>query len=434
MLLSRKIRSIAVSVLIGFTLFSCSDNGTGVNSNDQKVTIHGSVADEATQSKQLAEKNNHAGNLVSAARITSNGSLEIIEGTETETDASGDFTVEVDASAANHIVVVAESSVGETSAFVATELENDNSYTVKPLNAESTAETAVFSEVVANGNTEIINKADIALLVTGEAASEINSSSSHPAEFAAALTNNAEVRSEFFNEFSSSSDLENALQAITEAHIQYDQSLDASGESRSSAYNTFIDATLQAYADAGLQKSDIAKLMHLQAEIIQSSMESSSMEIKNSVRVSSSIMASIALDSAMRAEAESSSASDATVDAIVEAGTRLNSSIETSSGASSEISGAFSTYHQEVRTALENDGSIEGTVVVAVDTEINAAGGAKLEFENALTGLLQLNSVVSVYSDFSSQVQTSVETQSELLGEVNTDVVTDIVVLMNIFA
>jgi len=434
MLLSRKIRSIVLPVLIGFTLFSCSDNSTGVNSNDQKATLNGSVADGTSQNKQLAEKSNHAGRLVSAARITSNGSLEVIEGTETETDASGDFTVEVDASAANHIVVVAESAVGETSAFVATELENDNSYTVKPLNAESKAETSVYSEVVARGNTDLIHKADIALLVTSEAASEINSSSSYAAQFAAALANNAEVRSEFFNEYSSSSDLENALQAITEAHIQYDQSLDASGGSSNNASNTFINATLQAYADAGLQTSDVAKLMHLQAEIIQNSMESSSLEIKNSTRLSASVMASIALDNAIKAEAESSSASDATVDAIVDAGTKLKTSIATSSGASSEISAVFNTYHQEIRTAFENDGSIEGTVVVAVDSEINATGGAKFEFENSLSSLLQLNSITSVYTDFSAQVQSSVQTQSELLGEVDTDVVTDIVVLMNIFA
>lgn len=433
MLPDNNLRIILISVLVGFTLLSCSDSSTGVNSNDQKATINGSVADQASKTNQLAEKSNHAGNLVSAARITSNGSLEVIEGTETEANASGDFSVEVDAGSANNIVIVAERAEGEASAFVATEVENGNSYTVKPLNSESTAETSVYSEVVAHGNTDLIHKADIALLVTGEAASQINSSSSSSAEFATALTNNAEARSDFFSEFSSS-DLETAFQAITEAHVQYNQSLDANEGSGNGAYNTFINSTLQAYADAGLKTSDIAKLMHLQAEIIQSSMESSSTEIKNSARVSASIMASIALDSAVRAEAESSSASDATVDAIVDAGTRLKSSVETSSGASSEISGAFSTYHEEVRAAFENDGSIESTVIVAVDTQINATGGAKFDFENSLSGLLQLSSITSVYTDFSSQVETSVETQSELLGDVDVDVATEIVVLMNIFA
>lgn len=434
MLLSSKIRSITLSVLVGFALFSCSDNSTGVNSNNQKATINGSIANEASKAKQLAEKSNHAGKTVSAARISSNGSIEVIEGTETETDASGHFTVEVDASSANHIVVVAERAEGQASAFVATNVENDKSYTVKPLNAESTAETSVFSDVVARGNTDLIHKADIALLVTGEAASQINSNSSYSAEIATALKNNAEVRSDFFSEYSSTSDLESAFQTITEAHVQYNQSLDANGVSGNSEYRTFINATLQAYADAGLQTSDIAKLLHLQAEIVQGSMESSSTEIENSIRTSTSIMASIALDNAVRAKAESSSASDATVDAIVDAGSKLRASIESGSGSSSEISGAFSTYHEDIRTAFKNDGSVEGAVIVAADTEINAAGGAKFEFENSLSGLLQLSSITSVYTDFSSQVQNSVETQSELLGEVDVDVATEIVVLMNIFA
>lgn len=436
MLPANKLQSIIASVLLIFTVLSCSDSSTGVDSNDQKAIINGSVEGESSQGKTLAEKSNHAGRTVSAAQITSNGSVEVIEGTETETDASGNFSVEVDAAAANHIAVVAEGAAGQTTAFVAAEMENNNSYTVKPLNAESTAETSIYAEVVARGDADIVQKADIDLLVSHEAATEINSGNTSAAEIAAAFSNNAEARSEFYSEFSSSSNLESALESITEAHIQYTHDLDESGSFDEGAFETFMNTTIQAYADAGIGASGAAKLFHLQTEVLLKSINSVSADVENSVRASSSMMASIALDSAVRAHAESSSVSEATLDAIVNAGTELKTSVESSSGVSSEISGAFGTYHQDIRTAFENDGSVESLIIVAVDTEINAAGGAKLDFENSLSSLLQLTSVVSIYTDFSAEVQSSVETQSELLGdaEVGADVITDIVVLMNLFA
>lgn len=435
MYFDKTLPAIVVSVLLLFSLNSCSDSGTGADTDDQTATISGSVENEASKVGAAKSQNAQAASVVSAARVRSNGSIEIIEGTETETDASGRFTVEVDANTVNRVVIVAEGSDEQKMGFVASEIENNNSYTIKPLNSESTAETSVFAEVFARGETNIVQKSDIELLVSSEAAADINSSSSAAAEIAAALSQSAEARADFFTEFSSQSNLETALELMAEAQAQYEQALDASGSSSGETeFDTYINAVVDAYSEAGLEISNVAKMLHAQPEIIKGSATSVSAEVKNSMRASSSLMASVAIDKAVQAHAEASNTSQATISAIVDAGAKLQTSIKNSSGVSAEISGAFSTYHSEVRSAFETEGSVEATIIVAVDTEINASGGAKLEFENALNSILSLGSVTDVYLNFSSNTRSSVEAQSELIGTVDVESITELVVLINLFS
>lgn len=419
-------------------MISCSDNGTGVDTNGSAATINGSVESESSQSKLAAGETATEGTVVTAARVTSNGSIETIQGTETEVDASGRFSLEVDASAVNHVVIVAESSAGETKSFISAEIENGQSYTVKPINAETTAETYVFAEIVAGGSADIVQKSDIELAVQSNAAAAINSSSSAAAEIAAGLSNSAEARTEFFAEFTADaqSNIEQAFELMAAAQFQYESNLDAatSANEKEAAFDAFVDAKLHAYSEAGLDISTTAKMLHMQTEVVQNSMSGVSSEIRNSVRASTSLFASLAIESAVNANAQASGVSETTMNAIVDAGVNLRNEIRSSSGASAEIEGAFETYHSDVRAAFESDGSTEATVIVTVDAEINAVGGAKLIFENALNGVVDANILLDIYTSFVSDVESRVEAQAEVHGDVDVSVITEIIVLINLFS
>lgn len=443
MYLSKNNSVISILTLMFVFMFTaCSDNGTGVDpdapdngTDGPAATINGSVYESSHSKVQSGETNAEAG-VVSAARINSNGSVEIIKGTETEVDANGRFSLQVDAGIYDHIVVVAETADGQVMGFISAEIENNQSYTIKPMTAESSTETAVFAEVVVNGKANIVQKSDIELAVHANAAADINSSSSAVAEVAAAVSNSAEARAEFIAEFESDASFNQAADLMTDAQFQLESNLDVatSNDERKAAFDAFLEAKVDAYAESGMEMSSIAKMLHLQAEVQQNTFSSVSANVENSARASTSMLVAIVIDNAVNANAQASGASEATVSAIADAGVRLKADLESSSGAEAEVKATFEAYHQEVRAAFESDSSTEATVIVTVDAEINVNGGVKSTFKSSLNGLLDLGLLTDVYADFASSVQSSVETQSEVIGEVDVETVTDIVVLINLFS
>lgn len=436
MLFRYQLISIA-TILFVFSFTACSDNSTGA-SDEPVAIINGSVEGETSQSKVNSTAKNEDGTVISAARITSNGSFETISGTETETDASGQFSLEVDVNAAEQLVIIAEQSSGELKGFISAEIENGQSYDLKPLNGESTAETSIFAEIVANGNADIVQKSDIEAVIQSETAARVNASSDAAAKLAAGLENYADARAKFFAEFvegSTETSLTQAFELMASAQFEYEASLQASSssENKEAALESLLEATLNAYAEAGVETSAKAKLVHMQTTALQNSIASTSGEIKENVTSSASLFAAIALDSSTRASAEASGFSDATVSAIADAGVTLKNEIKASAGSSSEIEASFEAYHEDVRSAMENDSSTEASIIIEIDTEINAAAGPKFTFENALSGVVSAELLTDITSTFESSIQNSVEARSDQLGDLNTEAVADLFVLINLF-
>lgn len=427
-----------VSLLFIFSISACSDNSTGI-SEDPEATINGSVEGETSQAKINSANKSTEGIVVTVARVTSNGSIETISGTETETNASGEFSINVDANAANHFIVIAEHSSGELMGFVSAEIENNQSYTLKPINIESTAETSIFTEVVANNNSDIVQKSDIETIIRSGAAAQIYGNSSAAAEIAAGMANYAEARAEIFTEFvegNVQSNLDQFFALMADAQFEYEANINAASSAgqKETAFETFLETQLDAYAEIGAEVSTASKLLHMQSKALQNSITSVSSEIKNEVRSSTSIFAAMAVDIAAQANAEASGMSEATISAIVDAGTNLKNDIKASDGASAEITAVFETYREEVSEAMENDSSVEATVIVTIDTEINSSGGAKFIFDNAVSGVVDVNLLGDIYLTFVNNVHSNVESKSEELGEVNTESVAKLLLLINLFS
>ncbi|REL38387.1 hypothetical protein DYD21_00055 [Rhodohalobacter sp. SW132] len=438
MFLKYKIGTILSFILI-IGLAACSDSSTGV-SEDQEATIHGSIETNQSQAKAQTSNSNVEGTTVTAARITTDGSFETIAGTETEANASGEFSLQVDVNAANQIVVIAEHSEGELRGFISAEIENNQSYRLKPLNGESTAETAVFAEIVSVGNADIVWKTDIETVIRPETAAEINAESSASADIATAITNYAEARAEFFFAEAADGDgeaiLEQSADLIAEAQFEYETNAEAAADSEDlrAAFKSLIDAKIDAYTEAGAQAGEVATMIHMQKNALHNSISNQSEEIQNSVRASASLYAATAVDFAAQTNAEASGMSETTVSAIADAGADLKTEIEASSGASSEIEAAFEAYHEEVRTAMENDSNVEAQVIVDIDAEINSNGGAKFVFENAISGVIDANLLGDIYTTFTSSVESEVESRSEDLVELDLEAMAEIFILINLYS
>lgn len=428
-----------LSLLFLFNLTACSDdNSTGNEGEDpgSQATINGTVEDEFSKSTANARAKVPENTVVMAATVDASGSLDVKENTETEVETSGDFTLEVDASTAEEIVVIAESNGEQLKGYISAEVENDNSYTIKPLDVESSAETDVYTKIKADGNTNMVHKSDIESIVTASGAAEVYGDASATNEIAAAVSNSAQARADFFAEFTedAESNIDSYFEAMTDAQFEYEAALNSSSsnDQNEAAFEAFLETKVNAYSDAGLDAKENAEFLRVQGHAILNSMSSVSSEVENEVRHSSSFMIAIATDNAVRARAESSGMSQSTVDAIADAGVTLRADVQGSNGSESSVEAAFETYHDEVRAAIENDSSVEGSAVVAIDTEINLAAGAKAALSSALSGVVEASQLIDAYVQFDSEVDAIVDANSNLIGDVDAEVISDIMVLINL--
>lgn len=427
-----------LSLLLLLNLTACSDDSSTGNNGEteSQATINGTVEDQFSKSASKARAKVPENTVITAATVNSNGSLDIKEETETEVETSGEFSLDVDASTAEEIVVVAESNGEQLKGFISAEVENGSSYTVKPVNIESSAETDVYAQIKEDGNINAIHKSDIEAVVKASGAADIYGSSSATNEVAASVSNSAEARSEFFAQFTEDAEanINSYFEAMTDAQFEYESALNASSsnDENEAAFEAFLETKVNAYSEAGLETKENAEFLHMQGTVILNSMSSVSSEVESNARSSSSYMIAIATDNAVRARAEASEMSQSTVDAIADAGVTLRSEVRGSNGSESAIDAAFETYHAEVMAAIENDSSVEGSAVVAINAEINLAGGAKGTLSSTLSGLLDASQLVDAYVQFDSEVDAIVDANSNLIGDIDAEILSDIMVLINL--
>lgn len=427
----KNLKYIFISLLVASVGFGCSTN----SSNDSSATISGSV--EGQQGQQKAQFSNVEGAVVTAAEVTSSGSVQTIDGTETETDASGNFNLDVDVESAQNIAIVAENEGQTWMGYLSSEVENGSSYTLKPINTESTAETEVYTEVVSSGNANLVSKADVEAAVSNNSAAAINSSSSNASRVATGLKNAAEARAEFYAETigDGSEDALNATaQAAAQAQFQLETELASttSEQEREEAYDIFVESMVNAYTSAGLEASSAAKSIEMWSRVYVNSVASTSTEVRDDARQNSSLLTATAIDLAVRSEAEASGMSESSQQAIADAGIELKSAVKASAGVQSEVEAAFEAYHEEVRSTMESDGSLDAAVIIEIDSEINSTGGAKSTFNSSIAAVVDASVVFDIYESFYTNISGMVESSLEGASENQVTAVSNVLILINL--
>jgi hypothetical protein len=410
--------------------FACSDS----NNNSDSATVNGSVEQSQSKAKALNE-----GTVVTMATVTSNGSINTIEGAETTTDANGEFSLSFDASAAQNFVVVAENNGAEAMGFLSAQVENGQSIQLKPIDTESTAESEVFARLVAQGDADIVTKSDIEAMVTSANENEVRNSTTLASQFAVALASSAEARADFFaNEVEGNGEekLNATLEILADAQTRLEADLSAasSTQAETEAYDLFLETTASAFVSAGVEANKAAQAIEIWGRVMINNINSASTEVKNSVRSNTSIMAGIAIDAAVRAEAEASEMSNESKQAIADAGVQLKAALRTAVGVKADVETAFEEYQEDVQTAMESDSSIEANFVVSVNTEINSQTGAKTIFENAISGTTSADVALTVFSTFFSDVQSTSEDNASAssMSSATIEAATNIIILTNL--
>ncbi len=413
--------------------FGCSTN----SSDGDTATINGSVQEQSSQQKITNQ--NVEGAVVTAARVTSEGSIETIDGVKTETDASGEFTLNVDVESAQNVIIIAEKEGTTWSGYLSGHVENGGNFTLKPLNTQSSAETDVFTQLVASGNADIVQKSDVEAVVSNQVAAEIKSNASAANRIAVALKNAAEARAEYYAETLGSnakSTLDATFDAMAEAQFQLESELAAStsAEQRAEAYEVFVQSTVNAYANAGLEVSSSAKVIEMWSRVFVNSLTAVSSDIKEQSRMNASLVAATAIDLAVQAQAEASGMSESSQEAIIEAGAQLRSAIQASVGVASEVKAAFETYHDEVRSTMENDSSFEATAIIQIDSQINASTGPKSTFKSSIATALDASVIFDIYQSYYSTINTTVETSLTGHNESEIEAASQIMILINLMS
>jgi G:T/U-mismatch repair DNA glycosylase len=410
------IRSTIIAAMVAFTAMACSSSGS-----ESEAIINGSIQSEQSSAQKSAPGNefepdgiqNASGVAVMAARVTSNGSFETISGTQTTTNASGQFSIAVDVKAAQHIVIIAQQSGTQWMGYLSAQVENGKTYTLKPITAESTAETKVFARLVATGNAAMVQKADVEAAVSARAAASINTSTTAVNAIAAGLHSAAQARAEFYSKKvanNANQQLNAAIKAMSQAQFSLEANLASatSVEARESAYEAFVSATFNAYVQAGLNAEKAAQLIDIWARVILNSTASTSAEVRNDVRASVATFQSFAIDAAVRAEAQASGVSQTTIQAVTEAGVKLRNSVKASLGVKSEVEAAFNTYREEVEQALESDSNINAEVYIQIRADLNGNTGAGTIFRTAISSTTSATVINTAYTTFTTAVQSTV--------------------------
>lgn len=430
-------------IVLGIALFAmaCSDNNSD---NRNEAVIRGTVQFNQVSSSDVDSKE-HTGSYISnqetksdvyAARVREDGEVEKIEETQTQTDDQGRFEIAVDVKAAQRVIIVAENSGQRLYGFVDKGVENGKRYTMKPINAESNAESQVYIQLVASGKANTVTKSDIELAIDARAAASINANPSTAVTVAAALAKAAESRTRFYSskiQSNASARLEQAMSLQSKAQVEFESRVasNASVEAREAALEAMMDAHFNAYVESGLTAQDAATLVDLWVRMTTNSLQSGSSEVRNRVHVRLALYKAVVMDKVVRAQAQTAGLSSATVQSIQQAGVKLRVTIAAQSSTVADIRSAFETWKSEVKSAIESDTSVEAGVIITLNSEINGIAGASTVFNAAVSTSVDTQVVTSAYITFTNAVRELTRTRIQSGTEAKVDAATSVLVLLN---
>jgi rRNA maturation endonuclease Nob1 len=433
---------------------SCQDSTTGVD-NSQSATFQGKVEQNNNSPQQVAGQSREAaapavtqsadslqGTVVTAAVVKANGDLAMVGDNQVKTDADGTYTLKVDLSevsdASNRIIIMAKSGDQTAKTFVASNVQNGETITVQPITLKSSAEADVFQQVVANGDTSEVSKADIEVAVQANIAAEIKDNTEAAANLAEALAIAAKAKTDFYaqNGMEITNDQQQQImKAKQQAAIKLASDLNAasSTEAKQNAADSFLKSVASAELDAGVRAGALAKWDNIAAHVLLKNSAFLSSDAQNEIRKYAYFYTAVAVNAAAKADAKAAGASDNTVNAIANAGADLQSAIIGTTDASAKvINEAFLRYNEDVKTAVRNDSSLNGSAFAAANTEINASDGAKSTMETKIKGAGSLSDLLGIYSDYSSSIKAIVKTNFSNASKDQVKAYTQLLVLINL--
>lgn len=435
---SRQLQNILLVLVIISVSFACNQSATVPDTGT--AVVEGRIeSSEGTHNKASAVE----GAKVTAVRVAADGSLEVFDNdAETETDANGEFSLNIDVEtigeASGKIIILAEGENQQWKAILAGELEDGANILLKPLNDETTGEAEVFQQVVANGETDLVTKADIELFVGNQPGNEIKGNTEAAAEFADAFAAEAEARSRLFANQSvqitgqQNTEIRNSKnEALAELHSGLYTS--NSESARIEAYNIFIQTVANAHTNAEVNSTAYCKAKEGATHLILKNVSEISSNARSEVRGNTAFLVSIVVDNAVQARMESVNAAESSVESAAQAGIQLRSEFEVNTAATlNEIESAFETYNEAILEILKKEFSASAEIIVSINNEINRTAGIKAALETTVDASTNTDLIVQAYSTFYSGVRSVVDDIFPTANQTEAEFITDVMIMINL--
>lgn len=432
----RNLIFILVLALIGV---ACDNSSTGSDNDREPARVEGQVENMNSSSEKTQPKSVE-GAIVTAAHVTSNGEIEPIGNAETETDAEGRFTLEIDADevteTSDRLVIMAESNGKTAKTFVTAEVESGTTAEVQPISFESSAETDIYQEITANGDADVVTKADIEATVNTSVAQDIESNVQNAAALAAALASQAKAKAEFYSEQGievTEDQMNNIREIKAQAQLELESQLNAASDSsdKTEAFNSFLETVAKAESEAEVNATATAKASESSSRILVQNSADLSTEAKAEIRKHAAYTTSFAIETAVQAQMEAANTSESAVESVSDAAVSLRTDIKAMSSASKEdVKAAFEAFNSEVEAIVQNDTEIDGELFISANSSINE--GPKASLESALETSLSISNLVDAYTTFYSEVGSIVESTFSNAGDAEAEAYAEILILINI--
>lgn len=438
----KQLRNLIFILALSLAGFACGDSSVGPGADS--ATVNGRVESSESNKVKTSDYQTSAVEdaVVTAARVNVDGSLQTIGGAEAETNAQGEFTLDIDVDAVSEssgrIIIVAEKDGQQWKAVLAGTIESGANITLKPLNSESTGEASVFQQVVANGETDLISKADIEAFIGSRAAAELETSTETAAAFANALAAEARARAAYF----ANQSVQLSQQQITEINDAKDQAYSelnaqlftaGSASAKAEAYDRFHEAIASAHVDAEVNANAYARAKEMASNLLIKNAVGLSTTARSEVRVKTALLVSLAIDQAMQARLNIANAAESSIQAAVQAGTQLRTELKAKTTATkSEIQAIFETYNDAIVEVLKQEFSANSETIVSINSEINSTAGIKATLESTIEASTSTDVIVQAYNTFYSSVRSVVDSLFSSANETEAQLIADVMILINI--
>lgn len=418
-----KLQYLVYLLALTFMGISCDNSSSGSEENGNPAVVEGRVDNISSTSDNSdttqAKFKQVEGAVVKAARVNAEGGLETIGEDSAQTNAEGEFTLEINAQAiddaSERIVITAENEGERAKSYVTSPVERGGTARIQPINYESTSEATVYQQLIVQGNDDVVTNADIEAVVNNAVALEIERDSSLSSEVASALVAKEQAKDEFYESqgIDMSQDQADEIDEIkVDAQIELENRLSTTNEQGvDDAVNAFLETYANAYTEAGMDPTAAAKSSEVASRVLVNQLSALSDTAQTAVRTDAAYIKSYSLAEGVREQLSDLDVSQSSLDNIEEASETLRSDLRALEGdaAEEDVRELFGNFQDVVISAIEDENNLNGELLVAVNASINDSGGAKSTLESALEGNADVLSVMDAYSRYYSDIESNVQ-------------------------
>jgi len=432
-MLNKYLPVLLVSLFSVIFVIGCSDNNNNPvgNNPDSPSKVQGKATDNSGFQKSRSTNSNIEGATVILARVKADGSLETVSNASVQTDVSGQYTVETNVDGESNLVVVATKGSSKWEAVVSSTVKNGITVYAPPMNDETTVEAGVYASIKASGDVNV-TFADIASTINSEIATQVKGNASAMADLAASIKAEAEAKVKAFTG-SEVGGTQAKWQIIANARAQAQTQLDrdlflASSQSEiDAAFESYTNATINAYNTAGSDASAYGKVVEASSRVFINNATSISSSAQFAAKKRIALLKAKIINYVVQVKFTAMGASQTQLNTVISAAATLYASISASS-TSSEIITAFDNYHTTVVNELRVTLGLDATTTTTIESNIAVF---KSELKSSVFASASTDVIVNAYMKFYSDVKAGVEAILTSSSQTEVNAAAQIFILLN---